>query len=178
MEYDSGDARVLLGRTPSTLAAMLEGLPDAWLDAPERPGAWSAREVVSHVADLEQDGWLPRVRWILEHGASRDLPGIDRERFRQRHAGVPLSDVLEEFRRARESNLASLDELVAAGTDLMAEGRHPTFGRVTLSQLLSTWVVHDLTHIAQIARCLAVQYGDAVGPWASFLSVLRERRSV
>ena len=178
MNYDSGDARALLTRTPATLKAMLEGLPDAWLDAPERAGAWSAREVVSHVADLERDGWLGRARWILEHGPDRDLPGIDRERFRSRYAGVPLGDVLEDFRQSRASNLGALDELMAAGTDLTVEGRHPTFGPVTLSQLLSTWVVHDLTHVAQISRCLAMQYRDAVGPWTAFLSVLRERGSV
>ncbi len=49
---------------------------------------------------------------------------------------------------------------------------HPEFGEVTAKQLLATWVVHDQTHVAQIARTLAWQYGEAVGPWRKYLSVL------
>jgi hypothetical protein len=45
-------------------------------------------------------------------------------------------------------------------------------GVVTLSQLLSTWVVHDLGHIGQVARVMAKQYGEAVGPWRAYLSIL------
>lgn len=51
-------------------------------------------------------------------------------------------------------------------------GRHPALGEVR-PQLLSTWVVHDLTHLSQIDRTLASQYRDEVGPWQAFLSVLR-----
>jgi hypothetical protein len=48
---------------------------------------------------------------------------------------------------------------------------------VTLGQLLATWTVHDLGHLAQIARVMAKQYGDEVGPWKAYLPVLtRELR--
>ena len=46
------------------------------------------------------------------------------------------------------------------------------FGRVSLQQLLSAWVVHDLGHIAQTSRVMAKQYREAVGPWRAFLPVL------
>jgi len=52
------------------------------------------------------------------------------------------------------------------------EGVHPAFGRVTLRQLLATWVCHDLAHLAQIARVMAKQYRDAVGPWKEYLAIL------
>ena len=42
-----------------------------------------------------------------------------------------------------------------------------------MSQLLSTWVVHDLDHLAQVSRVLAKAYTDAVGPWRVYLKVLR-----
>jgi hypothetical protein len=35
--------------------------------------------------------------------------------------------------------------------------------------------VHDLTHVAQIARVLAKRYRDAVGPWREYLGVLGDR---
>jgi hypothetical protein len=53
------------------------------------------------------------------------------------------------------------------------KGRHPKFGVVTLSQLLATWAVHDMTHLHQISRVLANQYREAVGPWSVFLGVLQ-----
>jgi len=43
---------------------------------------------------------------------------------------------------------------------------------VTLSQLLATWAVHDLTHLHQVSRVMAHQYCDAVGPWSAYLGVL------
>ncbi|HSR41999.1 MAG TPA: hypothetical protein VLL48_07505, partial [Longimicrobiales bacterium] len=51
-------------------------------------------------------------------------------------------------------------------------GLHPELGPVTLRQLLSTWVAHDLTHIAQIARVMAKQYRHEVGPWRRYLPLL------
>ncbi len=44
-------------------------------------------------------------------------------------------------------------------------GIHPSLGEVTLRNLLATWVVHDLGHIAQIARVMAKQYRSEVGKW-------------
>jgi hypothetical protein len=44
---------------------------------------------------------------------------------------------------------------------------------VSLSQLLATWVVHDLTHLHQLSRVMAHQYQEAVGPWSAFLGVLK-----
>lgn len=177
MRYDRESASALLARTPSVLRAQLTGLPAQWLDAPEAPGAWSPREVAAHMADLEQDGWLPRARVILDDGRARPLPGIERDRFRTRYDGASLERVLDDFTAARTANLQILAELDLDGGALAAVGTHPHFGDVRLSQLLSTWVVHDLTHLAQIDRALAAQYRDEVGPWVEFLTILRDRRA-
>jgi hypothetical protein len=55
---------------------------------------------------------------------------------------------------------------------LAREGEHPSFATVSLRQLLSTWVVHNLGHLAQVARVMAKQYREAVGPWRAFLPVV------
>jgi hypothetical protein len=55
---------------------------------------------------------------------------------------------------------------------LALTGKHPDFGVVTMNQLLSTWVVHDLGHIAQVARVMSKQYKDATGPWKAYLPIL------
>ena len=51
---------------------------------------------------------------------------------------------------------------------------HPALGVVTLEQLLAAWVVHDLNHIRQIVEYMAAQYGENVGPWKQFLSILQK----
>jgi len=173
MYYDPLTARKLLARTPDVLTAMLRDLPDAWCEAPEAPGAWSARDVVCHLADLESDNWIARARVILEHGEERAMPSIDAERFRGRYTGVPLDVLLGEFQTLRNANLEAFDGLELDAAKLQTVGLHPSFGKVTLVQLLSTWVAHDLSHIAQIARALAAPYRDDVGPWIQYLTILR-----
>jgi len=66
-------------------------------------------------------------------------------------------------------------DLSDAQLDLI--GEHPSLGRVTLRQLLAAWVVHDLGHIAQVARVMAKQYRAEVGPWVPFLPVLTDHEA-
>lgn len=173
MTYDASTAGILLARTPSILRPTLLGLPDPWLHASEGPDTWSPFEIACHMADLERDAWLPRARWILEHGAARPLPDVDRERFRTRYADASVESVLDDFAEARSRNLEELEDMELDATVLATTGHHPALGEVRLAQLLSTWVVHDLTHLSQIDRTLASHYRDEVGPWQAFLSVLR-----
>ena len=68
--------------------------------------------------------------------------------------------------------LETLKSKQLTAADLAKTGIHPTFGAVTLEQLLATWTVHDLGHLAQIARVMSKQYKQAVGPWVDFLPIL------
>jgi hypothetical protein len=65
-----------------------------------------------------------------------------------------------------------LEGLRLTTADLERRGRHPDFGSVTLGQLLSAWVVHDLNHVGQMVDVLARQHADAVGPWRASLGIL------
>jgi hypothetical protein len=51
---------------------------------------------------------------------------------------------------------------------------HPTFGEITLEQLIATWIVHNLNHLSQISRVMAKQYKEEVEPWIEFLNILRQ----
>lgn len=59
--------------------------------------------------------------------------------------------------------------------DLDRRGRHPQLGEVTMRQLLATWAVHDLDHVAQIYAALAGSHDAAVGPWKANLGILLRR---
>jgi DinB family protein len=80
--------------------------------------------------------------------------------------------LLDELARLRATNLDRLRAFNLQPSDLDRRGRHPAFGSVTLSQLLATWAAHDLTHLHQISRTMAYQYGEAVGPWTAYLGVM------
>jgi hypothetical protein len=83
-----------------------------------------------------------------------------------------LDDLLDEFARLRAANLTTLAGWRLTDTELALEGEHPEFGVVMLRQLLASWVAHDLGHVAQVARVMAKQYRDAVGPWRAYLPIL------
>lgn len=129
--------------------------------------------MVAHLLHGERTDWLPRLR-ILELGETRPFDPFDRFAHRTESAGASIDELLDQFAEARKASLVELESLLADGLDLHRAGRHPELGRVTARQLLATWVVHDLGHIRQIARVMARQYCDEIGPWQDYLPVLSE----
>lgn len=166
------EAVAILERTPATLDSMLRGLPDSWLSAHEGGESWSPFDVVGHLIHGERTDWLPRVRMILDHGDDRTFAPFDRFAQFEASRGQSLVSLLESFAALRRESLRRLAALKLTEADFDRQGRHPAFGPVTLRQLLATWVAHDLDHIVQIARVLARQYTDEVGPWRAYLRVI------
>jgi hypothetical protein len=172
MAFDLTTGVAVLERTPATLRAMLSGLPPAWIDATEGPETWSPWVVVGHLIHGERTDWIPRAQIILAQGSDRRFTPYDRFAQFRESRGKPLAVLLDEFEALRRDNLATLAGWTLTTTELDLTGEHPEFGRVTLGQLLATWVAHDLGHIAQIARVMAKQYREAVGPWRAYLSIM------
>jgi hypothetical protein len=172
MEAQLEDAVPVLERTPSTLRALLLGLPDAWTSATEGPGSWSPFDIVGHLIHGERTNFMPRIEHILRHGDAQAFPPFEREAMFAASRGQSLAALLETFAALRAANVGRLRALELTDQDLSRRGRHPDFGIVTLGQQLSTWVAHDLSHVAQIARVMARQYADAVGPWRAYLPIL------
>jgi uncharacterized damage-inducible protein DinB len=169
------EAVAVLERTPASINALLNGLPETFVRATEGERTWSPYDVVGHLVHGERADWLGRARHILSGDARPFTPFDRRAQFRESE-GKSLQQLLEEFTELRAQNISELRGLNLAGEDLARTGQHPDFGEVTLGQLLAAWVVHDLDHVAQIARTMAKVYTDAVGPWAAYLSILRDRR--
>lgn len=169
------DAVAILERTPAVISALLEGAPDIWTRATEGEGTWSPYDVVGHLAHGERTDWIPRARHILS-GESRPFTPFDRTAQFTESEGKSLEDLLADFTELRAGTVAELLAMNLGEGDLERTGQHPELGSVTLGQLLATWVVHDLDHVAQIARTMAKVYADAVGPWQAYLSILRDRQ--
>lgn len=175
MRFDLTRSVDVLRRTPSILTAMLSGIDDEWARSNEGPSTFSPFDVVGHLIDGDETDWMTRAKIIRAQGSNPAFTPIDRFRHRERNATRPLASLLDEFAVLRAANLTELSSWNLTSADLALTGIHPTFGRVTLDQLLATWVVHDLGHIAQVSRVMAKQYREAIGPWVAFLPVVTDR---
>jgi hypothetical protein len=172
MQFNIDEATALLARTPAALDALLRGLPEVWVRSNEGADSWSAFDIVGHLVFGERTDWLPRVRILLEHGEARPFDPFDRFAHLKANEGKCFEELLDEFADLRAENLGALRLLNLSAEDLARRGRHPALGVVTLSELLATWTAHDLTHLHQLARVMAHQYREAVGPWSAYLGVL------
>jgi DinB superfamily len=172
MEFQLDHAKDILGRTPATLNSLLRDFPNELVFSNEGPGTWSPFDVLGHLIHGEETDWIPRARIILAHGETRPFEAFDRVAMFEKSKGKSLSDLLAEFERVRSDSLQQLDRMGLTPELLGKRGTHPELGIVTLGELLAAWVVHDLGHLAQVVRVTAKQYGDAVGPWRAYLSIL------
>lgn len=162
----------ILERTPKTLEALLLGLSDEWLTCSEGEGTWNSVEVIDHLIEAEKHNWIPRLEFILQEGSSKPFPPFDRYSHLSNSVESSLQEKLLEFEKLRQENIKKLRRLMNSESQFELSGKHPQFGDVKARELISTWVVHDFTHITQIVRVMSERYRQDVGPWVEFLGVL------
>jgi hypothetical protein len=170
--FSVDDAANVLRRTPDALRTLLDGLPPYLVEGREGDDTWNPREVVGHLIHGERTDWIPRIRMVLDQQPG-PFPTFDRTAHLTSFAGVPLGELLAIFARERADSVNALVAMRITPEQLELTGTHPEFGRVSLRQLIATWVTHDYSHLSQVTRVMAKQLGDDVGPWAKYLSVLR-----
>lgn len=166
---DLSETVQILARTPRTL---LSGLSDAWLLCTEGPDTFSPLDVLGHLIYGEETDWIPRLRIILERGPEQPFEPWDRFAFRTRRAGVDLAGRLDRFEELGPGTWRSWRRSACGRSSSASRARTPRWGRVTLGQLLASWVVHDLGHVRQVVRVMARRHREDVGPWRAYLSTL------
>jgi hypothetical protein len=167
MQQNLEDTIALLSRTPAALDVLLRDLPESWTSQNEGGDSWSAFVVVRHLAYVESRDWIARAEILRKSG---EIGPVNREGEIEASS---LGALLDEFTRLRRENLRQVRGWKLTEEELSRRGKHKMLGEVTLSELMATWAVHDLTHLHQISRILAQQYREAVGPWIKFLGVLK-----
>jgi uncharacterized damage-inducible protein DinB len=172
MDFQIDQAVNILSTTPAALNTLLRDAPEEWTMYNNGGESWSPWAVVGHMLHGEENDWIPRARIILDYGESRAFDPFDREAMFNKFEGIPLSDLLDRFAAARAKSMDELKALALTPERLQSPGLHPSLGKVSLSQLLSTWVVHDMNHLGQIVEVMARHYKQAVGPWIDYLPIL------
>jgi hypothetical protein len=173
MDFSIEKSIEILGRTPQVLTAMLQNISPEWTSVNEGGETWSVYDIIGHLVHGEKTDWMPRTMIILSKKADKKFEPFDRFAQMQQGPAKTLSALLEEFSVLRKKNIEDLQAHKITAADLAATGIHPAFGEVTLSQLLATWTVHDLNHIAQVSRVMSKQYRAAVGLWTAYLKILQ-----
>ena len=164
----------ILERTPDVLYTMVYGISDDWTQHNEGGETWSVFDVVGHLIHGEKPDWVTRAEIILSENPDKKFAPFDRLAQFEESKGKTLAQLLEEFKLLRKKNIERLLSKNLTEKDFDKTGIHPSFGEVKLSQLLSTWVAHDLDHISQVARVMAKQYREDVGPWIEYLKILKQ----
>ena len=172
MKFTLNKSYEILERTPSVLRTLLSGLSDEWILNNEGPDTFSPYDVIGHLIHGEKTDWRDRTIMILEHGTAETFVPFDRFSQFEASKGKSLVILLNEFEKLRSDSLTWLRSLKLSEDDFDKKGTHPALGQVTLRQLLSTWVIHDLTHIAQITRVMAKQYKSEIGPWIEYFRIM------
>ncbi|MBV6639620.1 MAG: DinB family protein [Cyclobacteriaceae bacterium] len=174
MHFSFNQSLEILERTPSVLVSYLSGLSDEWLKQNEGENTWSPYDILGHLIVGEKTDWMVRARIILGSAEDKRFKAFDRFAQLRNDQNRTISDMLKEFSELRSDNLEELKAFDISEEQLKLTGIHPEFGEVTMSQLLSTWTVHDLNHISHISRVMARQYKEAVGPWINYLGILKK----
>lgn len=172
MKFNVEEAISVLERTPGVFKTLLADLSSEWTHQNEGGESWSPYDIVGHLVHGERTDWMPRLEIVLSNDRNKTFTPYDRFAQFEMSKGKSLNELLLEFESLRKDNLHTLRSKQLTENDLDRKGIHPELGPVTLGQMLSAWVVHDLGHIAQISRVMAKQYKEEVGPWPKYLTIL------
>lgn len=172
MKFNLTHSIEILERTPLVLEIMLKDLSDEWIKNNEGHETWSPYDVIGHLIHGDKTDWMERLELILSESQNKTFKPFDRFAQFENSKGKTLQQLLEEFKSLRQKNIELLKLKDLTDADFLKTGIHPAFGEVNLAQLISTWVAHDLNHIAQVSRVMAKQYQTEVGPWIEYLRIL------
>ncbi len=173
MKFELNQGMAVLENTPAVLQNLIGSLSEKWTSNSQGPKNWSPFDIIGHLIHGEKTDWIPRMDIILSGKQDSVFEPFDRFAQFENSKGRTLADLLEEFASLRQNNLSYLRSVKLSADDLLLEAIHPDFGKVTLSELLASWVVHDLNHIAQVCSAMAFQYKEAVGPWKNYMGILK-----
>lgn len=173
MKFSINKSLEILENTPLVISSFLNNLSEEWTINNEGINTWSVKEVVAHLIVCEKTDWLPRVKIILSDFHNKDLDPINMKEHFDISNNSTLNDLILNFKHLRESVIKEIRSFNLQETDFKKTAIHPKLGEINLQELIAAWTVHDLTHITQISRIMAMQYKENVGGFASFLGILK-----
>ena len=136
-----------IANLPGRIRESVSGLSDAQLDTPYRPGGWTVRQVVHHVADSHMNG-LIRTKLALSEEVPTIKPYDENAWSTQPDMRLPIA-----------VSLGILDGLhtrwavvwrALQPADFARAFVHPEIGRMSLDTQLQSYAWHSRHHVAHI----------------------------
>lgn len=141
-----------IAEAPAKLRALVGGLTPEQLDTPYRPGGWTVRQVVHHLADSHINSYV-RFRLAL----TEDTPTI------KPYAEARWAELVDARTAAVETSLQLLESLHARWVALLRsfgpaefarKFEHPEDGTVSLERAVAIYAWHGRHHTAHITSLL------------------------
>ena len=146
---DLGDREPLdaLADTPGRIRDLLQGWSDAQFERSYAEGKWTARQVLTHLAQTEL-ALTTRARFALSEG-SYQAQSFSQDAWIPLDAHASARAALDAYTSLRQFNLAMWRSL----TPDQRERRftHPEYGTLTVWWIAAQLAGHDIHHLKQLA---------------------------
>lgn len=133
---------------PDRLEAALNGMADEKLETPYRPGGWTVRQLVHHIADSHMNAFI-RFRLALTEEKPTIKPYEEKNWAKISDAKMPVApslDILRGLHARWAFMLRNLDEAELKKTFI-----HPEHGQsFTVDETIGSYAHHGENHLAQI----------------------------
>lgn len=148
--YTIPEAVNMLAAAPRRLEKLALAMSPRRAAAKPAPDKWSAKEIVCHLADCEV-AYGFRYRKIISEPEPVLAP-FDQEAWAKnlQYQVQPLKSALATFSALRNANVSLFRSLPPESWG--KTGQHQQYGALTLGQIVTHLVQHDLNHIAQVER--------------------------
>lgn len=141
-----------IANTPSTLIRIIDDVRPEQYDTTLEEGRFTLKEVIAHLADLEQT-WLDRITIAIEYPGS-EVENFDEEgrAIEHHYADKDIHHELEVFENRRRDTVDYLLRL--ADDDWNNTIKHPIHGEISILEIVQFITGHDLYHIHQVSQYL------------------------
>lgn len=156
------EAIAALANTPNQVEHLARTFTGEQLSWEPGAGAFSVRENVWHLRDIDVEGYARRLCLILDenHPSFPDLNGSKLARDRNYNV-QPIEPALADLRNSRAASVARLKACTDSDLERIAEMQG--IGATTLRRLLELWIEHDAGHVRDIAE-LRRSFDEGTGP--------------
>ena len=142
-----GEWLATLEALPARLREAVAGLSDEQIDTPYRPGGWTVRQVVHHVADSHMNSFI-RFRLALTEDEPTVKPYDEAKWALLKDAELPVEVSLRLVDGVHHRMVVMLRSLGPA--DFERKFRHPQLGLMDLNGNLALYAWHSRHHVAHI----------------------------
>jgi uncharacterized damage-inducible protein DinB len=138
-----------IAQLPTTLEKAIAGLTDEQLDTPYRPGGWTVRQTVHHVADSHLNSMI-RFKLALTEDVPTIRPYAEDRWAELADSRLPTDVSMKIIEGVHARWTALLESMTDA--DFQKQLNHPDSGAWTLDKMLALYEWHSRHHTAHITK--------------------------